>query len=807
MGGDGRRALADRLLPAQGMSRGREPSPPVPAPTGRPGAARAGGAARWPRAALLLTLGAASLPACTGAQVGPGGSSDAPASTSVTPEAAAAAADSPRHRVAALAELAAQGDAAAREELRALAVVEPGGPVAEHAALALGAALLEEGQREEALPHLRRASRGGVVPAYARVLLARAVLEDPGAKGAPVQEALELLRPVPGHAETPGLAGAARLRLLQLASRAGEWAEAASWGRGLLADEAAVDPAILDEARWLTAESLRLAGERDASVEVYRRIWRETPGSPWGTKARERLAAAGVDAAPAAPAERLAWIEQLQKVGLHREALEALAPLLGAAADDETRSRATQLAARSHFVLRENERVVERAESLRRRAPDSTWAALAALEAMRALGRGDHIAEVRRWEAWLRERHPRTPTAHEARYYLGSVVGAAEGEERGIALLREVAASDGPRAPDALWRIAWLERRRGRDAAAREGLERLLERHPESGYLAAALYWLARLAGEPDGARARELYRRVREEFPRDYYGRRAAERLEQLGERLRPLEGSGAGPAVDPLTDPARRPEPAYRKAVELRRIGLPGLAALELATLPTESDPALHLARLHLLARAGDTWNAIAGLIASPAVKITAQPLGDPDVPAQVWETLYPYPYRAAFAAAARRRAPSSHPFDAWLLAALSRRESRIWPRAVSGAGAVGLMQLTPDTAARVARTIGREPPGREGLFDPAVNLELGAAYLASLVEQFGGEWAPAIASYNAGEHVVRGWWAARPAGQSIDEWIENIPYVETRLYVKAILGDYQNYRELYPQAMAGGASASGR
>lgn len=790
--------MADRLLRARCMSISREPSPPRSAAAGRSRRARTRLGARWPRAALLLALGAGSFPACTGAQAGPGGSSATPASTPVTLEAADAA-ENPRVRVAMLAELAAQGDAGARERLRALAAAEPAGAVAEHAALALGAALLEEGRREDALPHLRRAARGGVVPAYARVLLARAVIEDPDAKGAPVQEALELLRPVPADAETAGLAGAARLRLLQLASRAGEWAEAARWGRALLAEEAAVDPAILDEARWLTAESLRLAGERDDSLEVYRRIWRETPGSPWGTRARERLAAAGVDAAPGPPAERLAWIEQLQKVGLHREALEALAPLLGADDDGETRSRATQLAARSHFVLRENERVVERAESLRRRAPDSTWAALAALEAMRALGRGDHIAEVRAWDAWLRERHPHTPTAHEARYYLGSIVGAAEGEERGIALLREVAASDGPRAADALWRIAWLERRRGRDAAAREGLEGLLERHPDSGYRAAALYWLARFAEEPEGARARELYRQVRAEFPRDYYGRRAAERLEGMGERLRPLEGSGEGPAVDPLTDPARRPEPAYRKAVELRRIGLSGLAALELATLPTESDPPLHLARMHLLARAGDTWNAIGALIASPAVKITAQPLGDPDVPMQVWETLYPYPYRGAFADAARRRAPASHRFDAWLLAALSRRESRIWPRAVSGAGAVGLMQLTPDTAARVARSIGRQPPGREGLFDPAVNLELGAAYLASLVEEFGGEWAPAIASYNAGEHVVRGWWAARPAGQAIDEWIENIPYVETRLYVKAILGDYENYRELYPQAPA--------
>jgi len=84
--------------------------------------------------------------------------------------------------------------------------------------------------------------------------------------------------------------------------------------------------------------------------------------------------------------------------------------------------------------------------------------------------------------------------------------------------------------------------------------------------------------------------------------------------------------------------------------------------------------------------------------------------------------------------------------------------------------------------------------GLFDPATNIELGTAHLATLLQGFGGAIPPALASYNAGELVVRRWWARRPHGQGLDEWIETIPYLETRLYVKAILADWISYRELY-------------
>jgi soluble lytic murein transglycosylase-like protein len=243
----------------------------------------------------------------------------------------------------------------------------------------------------------------------------------------------------------------------------------------------------------------------------------------------------------------------------------------------------------------------------------------------------------------------------------------------------------------------------------------------------------------------------------------------------------------------------------VELRRLGLPRLAAAELATLDLDDAPGLALALAVLQARGGDTWSAIGTLLERFGDRLEPLPLEAPGVARAVWEAYYPFPYRETVGAAVARRAPDGHPFDPWLVAALARRESRFWPRAASPAGAVGAMQLMPQTAAAVAAEIGLEAPGRSGLLDPAVNLELGTAHLAGLVAAFEGEWAPALAAYNAGEQVVREWWEARPPGQPLDEWIEGIPYVETRLYVKGILGTYPAYRALYGPDDAAAAPAA--
>jgi len=92
-----------------------------------------------------------------------------------------------------------------------------------------------------------------------------------------------------------------------------------------------------------------------------------------------------------------------------------------------------------------------------------------------------------------------------------------------------------------------------------------------------------------------------------------------------------------------------------------------------------------------------------------------------------------------------------------------------------------------------MGIRPFTTASLSQPETNVRIGIQHFKDLVDKFGGIHY-ALASYNAGELVVRRWWARRPHGQGLDEWIETIPYLETRLYVKAILADWISYRELY-------------
>ncbi|HEX2165154.1 MAG TPA: hypothetical protein VHM02_14515, partial [Thermoanaerobaculia bacterium] len=225
----------------------------------------------------------------------------------------------PQPEFARLAEAAALGDEAARAELVRLAA-EPDGAAQDQAALALGGLLVSDESWREALGPLREAAGGEVASDYAALLFARAVVR--GRLADAVDEARTLLAPVTPRADTPFLAAEARLRAFQLETLAGAWPEAARQGLALLA--ATPPPEDLDEVRWLTAEALRLSGRTDEAVEIYRTIWRETPGSARAREARERLAAAGVEVEPPEGAERLAWIEAMQSAGLHREALDRL---------------------------------------------------------------------------------------------------------------------------------------------------------------------------------------------------------------------------------------------------------------------------------------------------------------------------------------------------------------------------------------------------------------------------------------------------------------------------------------------------
>jgi soluble lytic murein transglycosylase len=120
--------------------------------------------------------------------------------------------------------------------------------------------------------------------------------------------------------------------------------------------------------------------------------------------------------------------------------------------------------------------------------------------------------------------------------------------------------------------------------------------------------------------------------------------------------------------------------------------------------------------------------------------------------------------------------------LIYGVLRQESLYRVDAVSSADARGLMQLQLDTARRTARHWKRPQPDLSDLFDPATSILLGAARLRTLLDQFDGQIAAALAAYNAGANAAMRWLPGKPVDS--DVWIENIPYSETRVYVQRIL-----------------------
>ena len=124
--------------------------------------------------------------------------------------------------------------------------------------------------------------------------------------------------------------------------------------------------------------------------------------------------------------------------------------------------------------------------------------------------------------------------------------------------------------------------------------------------------------------------------------------------------------------------------------------------------------------------------------------------------------------------------------------REESGYRPKVISPVGARGLLQIMRETGTQLAGRAGRVDFDVDNLFDPGMNIELGSFYLGELSRRFPTQISASIASYNAGPHVVADW-VEGDSGPD-DEWVESIPYTQTRSYVKRVLRSLQAYRLLY-------------
>jgi soluble lytic murein transglycosylase len=152
--------------------------------------------------------------------------------------------------------------------------------------------------------------------------------------------------------------------------------------------------------------------------------------------------------------------------------------------------------------------------------------------------------------------------------------------------------------------------------------------------------------------------------------------------------------------------------------------------------------------------------------------------------WYALYPFPFLQTIETWAQQRQ-----LNPILVTALIRQESRFMPGIRSSVGATGLMQVMPETAAEVASKINLK---QYKLNDPEDNIQLGTWYLDHTHQEYSNNSLLAVASYNAGPGAVAGW--LQKGVRDPDEFVEAIPYDETKGYVKAVFENYWNYLRLY-------------
>jgi soluble lytic murein transglycosylase len=268
---------------------------------------------------------------------------------------------------------------------------------------------------------------------------------------------------------------------------------------------------------------------------------------------------------------------------------------------------------------------------------------------------------------------------------------------------------------------------------------------------------------------ARQIWQELLERHPGGYYGWRAADRL---GKGSLPLRGDGDAPLRQAQWTPLNSGVAAIDR---LWRLGQP-LEAWEQWRLHTRGVSPTEPNRLAVEGRlrraVGDHWLGL-GQLEQASLRLPPQQC---QLAADLDQELHTPAYGNELEQAASRAglAPA-------LLAAVAKQESRFSPTVRSPVGAVGLLQLMPDTAAELAGG----PVSDAELEQPGRNAELGARYLNQLLNQWQGNPVPAVASYNAGPGAVSGWIDPRLVEQP-ELWVEAIPYPETRLYVKKVLGN---------------------
>lgn len=550
------------------------------------------------------------------------------------------------------------------------------------------------------------------------------------------------------------------------------------------------------QAELLLARAYEAQNNTEAAAQHYQKIYVEYPLSKEASDAE-----AALSRYPSIPAESLlARGLKLEAGGDYTRAgkeLTALLPRLSGANFDLARVR---IGAAAYFD-RENESAYKYFSSFEATAPDAEAERLYyLLECQRRLSRLD---EMNATLAKLAQTSSQSHWRLEALIAVGNYYIAHDQPDAAQPLYRtcfEFFAGD-PQSAACHWKVTWWTYLHD-PAQAEEMLREHLTRYGASDQATASLYYLGRIAeSKSDWTSARAYYEAVSNAYPNYYYAILARERLETPS-----VLAATASPGIEqflvtaqianhhsPETfDPTPVTKQRIARAHLLDTAGLDDLAEAELRFgAKVDGQPQVIAIELADLASQRDAPDQAIRYIKHYAPGYLSLSLDA--APEKFWRLAFPLPYRKSLEEYCREQM-----LDPYLMAALIRQESEFNPKAVSRANARGLAQVMPGTGRLLSRQVGIKRFRTAMLFTPDTNLKLGTYYLKHLSDELEGKWEAALASYNAGKTHVTAWLAAANYREPA-EFVESIPFNETRQYVQSVLRNAEVYRRLYGPKLA--------
>jgi len=540
------------------------------------------------------------------------------------------------------------------------------------------------------------------------------------------------------------------------------------------------------------AQVANALGQTQQAEALYKRLLLGHPLSAEAQTARAKLTAMGAESSLTV-AELRSLGDAYYHAGHYGEAAEQYRAL--------TRSSTLDATARNGFAVAEaacdlklKRLTTPQAEALAD-SSDDNGARRADLLMELARNRTD-LAEVDRIVGQMKTRFPHSQWTADALFSTGNMYMLRKDYSTAVAYYSYLATHfpDNTNAANAHWRAGWLLYREGQFTDAARMFDDQIRLYPGDKDTSSALYWRGRLYETLDHKPANAVanYRTLTRVYQHFFYAQMARQRLAALGttQQVSMPELDRMQPAPVPvLQESFPADSPHLAKARLLANAGLSEYIPREIAADPDSSSWSA-LAEAQIYASYGETYRAVRAL---KRALPSAASASIPSIPMAYWRILFPKAWWDIV-----KVESAKNNLDPYLVVSLIRQESEFNPTVVSYANAYGLMQLLPSVGKAMAKEEGMTHFETFQLLDPETNIRLGCRYLREMLDHVGGVPEYAMAAYNAGDGRVIEWEAAGPYS-GIDEFVESIPFTQTREYVQGIVRNEEIYRAIDAAAAA--------